>query len=138
VDKFQTVIAAMKKNILLVEDDHDSLNLMRKILTEAGFTVTSMTDGIQIVEKSFVFPDVIILDNGMPVIDGIALCKFLKLKPETKEIPIIVISANHSLKTRACNAGALIFLPKPFCAQELLDHVDTALRSVQKKQLQYG
>jgi CheY-like chemotaxis protein len=127
----------MKKNILLVEDDGDSRSLMRSILTEAGFTVISMGDGIQIVEKNFLAPDVVILDNTMPVIDGVALCKFLKLKPETKEIPIIVISGNHSLKTRACNAGAISFLPKPFCAQELLDHVDTALKSIQEKQFQY-
>jgi DNA-binding response OmpR family regulator len=128
----------MKKNILLVEDDRDSLNLMRTILTEAGFTVMAMTDGIQIVEKNFVSPDLIILDNAMPVIDGIALCKFLKLKPDTRDVPIIVISGNHNLKTRACTAGAISFLAKPFGAHELLDHVHLALSSVQEKQLQYG
>jgi two-component system phosphate regulon response regulator PhoB len=128
----------MKGNILLVEDNQDSLNLMRTILTEAGFTVTTMTDGIQIVEKNFVSPDVIILDNAMPVIDGIALCKFLKIKHDTRAVPIIVISGNHALKTRACTAGAISFLPKPFCAQELLDHVNVALRSVHKKQFELG
>jgi DNA-binding response OmpR family regulator len=128
----------MKKNILLVEDDRDTLNLMHTILTEAGFTVMAMTDGIQIVEKNFMSPDVIILDNAMPVIDGIALCKFLKIKPNTRDVPIIVISGNHNLKMRACTAGAVSFLPKPFGAQELLDHVHLALRSVHEKQLQYG
>jgi two-component system KDP operon response regulator KdpE/two-component system response regulator MprA len=56
----------------------------------------------------------------MPTIDGIALCKYLKLQEATKDIPIIMISSYHKLKRKAKEAGVDDFLEKPFDIKDLL------------------
>jgi DNA-binding response OmpR family regulator len=117
----------MRKKVTLVEDDGDALIMIEKVLSEAGFEVDTYSEGTPLVEKNFGLPDVFILDNFMPTIHGIALCKFLKLKEETRSIPVIIISANKQLKHKAEAAGAALFLGKPFHSQELLTLVNTVL-----------
>lgn len=117
----------MRKKITLVEDDTDSSLIIHKVLSDAGFEVDTFSEGRPIVENNFSLPDIFILDNFMPIIHGIALCKFLKLRPETKSIPVIIISANKELKNKAKKAGAALFLGKPFHSNELLMFINAVL-----------
>lgn len=110
----------MSKKIILVEDDADAADLLTNVFIKAGYTVHSLNGGRAIVDRQFSVPDVFVLDNTMPTIDGIAICKYLKLQEDTKDIPIIMISGNHQIKAKAAKAGADFFLPKPFQTQELL------------------
>lgn len=109
----------MLKKILVVEDDADTAFILKQILTQSGYDVLCLTEGIKLVEGIDDWPDLFILDKDMPTIDGIALCKYLKLNDSTKNIPIILISG-HVLKKKALKAGATAFLQKPFDSKKLL------------------
>src|SRR5687767_11175956 len=100
----------MNKKILIAEDDPDILFILDTILNDAGFNVESLTEGSTIVERTAGWPDLFILDKEMPMIDGLAICKYLKVKEETKNIPIIMISAYHKLKKRAKEVGVDDFI----------------------------
>jgi CheY-like chemotaxis protein len=119
----------MPKRILLVEDDLDSALVLKKILSQAGYSVDTLADGQFIVERKFAMPDLFILDNCMPAIDGLALCKYLKVKSDTRAIPIFVISGNLHLKTKAQKAGAVGFYGKPINAGRLLKAIDSLFKN---------
>jgi DNA-binding response OmpR family regulator len=114
----------MSKKILLVEDDVDASLMLTKMLSNAGYTVTALPEGTSLVGQDFSLPDMFILDNFTPTIHGVALCKYLKLQSKTKSIPIIIISANQQLKSKAADAGATTFLGKPFHTVQLLTLID--------------
>ena len=113
----------MSKTITLVEDDIDAALVLKKILVKAGYQVNTLPEGRDIVVDRLTIPGVFILDNYMPTIHGVALCKFLKLKSKTNKIPVIIISGSHHFEERAKAAGAAFFLKKPFHADELLLHI---------------
>jgi CheY-like chemotaxis protein len=113
----------MSKRILVAENDPDILHLLTLILNEAGYEVQSVPGGTPIVEKKIDLPDLFILDKDMPLIDGLALCKYLKVTNETKNIPIIMISAYHKIKEKAKEIGIDEFLEKPFNVSNLLQTI---------------
>lgn len=117
----------MLKKILLVEDDLDTCSILKSALSRAGFEVETFHEGKAIVEQQFMLPDVFILDNTMPTIDGIALCKYLRLQANTKNIPIVIISGNHLLEMKAVNAGANCFLPKPLTSESVVSALHQVL-----------
>jgi DNA-binding response OmpR family regulator len=79
------------------------------------------------VESKIDLPHLFILDKDMPLIDGFALCKYLKVKEETKNIPVIMISAYHKLKIKAKEVGVDEFLEKPFDVKQLLNVIDRCI-----------
>ena len=117
----------MQKKILLIEDDFDAAKMLKKILTKAGYVVDVLHEGRDIVEGKFNTPDLFILDNKLPGIEGVAICKYLRIKPVTRQIPVIIISGNDHLAERSNIAGANIFMAKPLDACALLDAVKTHL-----------
>ena len=113
----------MGKKILIAEDDKDSLFILNMILNEAGFTVEPLPEGTSIVDRKSDWPDLFILDKNLSNIDGITLGKYLRLREETKNIPIIMISSYHKLKKKAKDAGINDFIEKPFYVKDLLQTV---------------
>lgn len=116
-----------KRSIVLVEDDSDACAILTAILTDQGYAVESMPEGKMLVEPTMRLPDLYILDNSIPTIEGIALCKYLKLQPIAKQIPVLIMSADHSIMRKAYMAGAASFLPKPFDSEDLLQQVQILL-----------
>jgi DNA-binding response OmpR family regulator len=114
----------MVKKIVLAEDDPDIRLILNMVLHEAGYEVEPLPAGDTIVEGKHAWPDLFILDKALPVIDGLAISKFLKVKEETKNIPIIMISCYHKLKHKAKQAGVDDFIEKPFNIKQLLSVVD--------------
>jgi DNA-binding response OmpR family regulator len=110
----------MTKKILIAEDDKDILFILDMILNDAGYAVEPLSEGTSILARQKDWPDLFILDKNMPFIDGLAICKYLKLQEATKKIPIIMISSYHKLKRRAREAGVDDFLEKPFELKDLL------------------
>src|SRR5688572_20215267 len=100
----------MSKKILVAEDDKDILFILDTILSEAGYRVEPLPDGKSIVEGKKEWPELFVLDKDLPAIDGLAICKFLKLNNDTKHVPIIMISAFHYLKRKALEAGVDEFI----------------------------
>ena len=103
-------------HILVVDDDEMTRLLMKTILSRMSYQVSEAVDGIDAWEKVPVLcPDLIILDVSMPRMDGLELTYKLKNEPNTKNIPIMIVS-NHDEVTdqvKAVEAGADDFLPKP-------------------------
>ncbi len=115
-------------HILVIDDEPQILRAMRTILTEKQFRVTTASRGEEGLALAAANPpDVVILDLGLPDIDGIEVCARLR---EWTHIPIIVLSVrdNERDKVAALDKGADDYLTKPFGIQELLARIRVALR----------
>ena len=106
--------------ILLAADDQDLRFMLHQMLSNAGYEVESLNEGSDIVNGRVGWPDIFILDQQISKIDGIALSKYLKINKETKDIPIIMISAYPESRSKAKRVGVSDFLQKPFDLKDLL------------------
>lgn len=112
----------MKKRILIIDDDEAIVDVVKIVLTDAGYNVIQTNNGDQIEEKVMSEkPDLILLDNWMAGIDGQTISKILKTNRETKHIPIIMVSANVDIKKTVEYAAVDGFLAKPFTIDDLLN-----------------
>jgi two-component system KDP operon response regulator KdpE len=114
--------------ILLIEDEPQMRRFLRVTLQSHGYRLTEASSGREgLQEATTRNPDVVLLDLGLPDIDGIEVTARLR---EWSEVPIIVISAREQEedKIRALDAGADDYLTKPFGAGELLARIRVALR----------
>jgi CheY-like chemotaxis protein len=112
--------------ILCVEDNQDNLFMLQRRLTRAGFEVTISMDGAQTVEwAKTLLPDLIVMDLNLPGLDGWEATRRLKNQPETKHIPIIVLTADTTRKSReqAVAAGCDDFELKPIDFQGLVGKI---------------
>jgi len=120
--------------ILCVERDPYVRELETFFLTEAGFSVTFADDGIKALELAQqLHPNVIITEILVPRLDGLALCRRLKSDPATSDIAVLVFSL-LSAESRAKDAGADAFLPKPLSPQLLKERVRTVLHARSKQE----
>lgn len=116
----------MSGNILVVDDEIDILNLIKIILTKKGYqviTASTLNEFYQMIDVNL---RLILLDDVMPVKNGIEICRDLKKHPETAQIPVIIFSASGSIgkKEAALEAGAEEFLVKPFSIEKLTSIVN--------------
>lgn len=116
-------MAENKKKILISDDDEVILNVMGIMLEMAGYRVTKMIRGEEVLTIKEDLPDLILLDIWMAGVDGKDICRQLKSQPLTKHIPVILISANRDIEAMAEQAGADDFIPKPFEMDYLLQKV---------------
>ncbi len=127
----------MKSNnpvILVVEDDAPIMHILSTILTSNGYHVVKAQTGAA--AKSMIRsyrPDVVLLDLGLPDMDGIEVLQWLRQDSGT---PVLVISArsDENQKVRALDAGADDYITKPFGTSELLARIRTALRHLAKQE----
>ncbi|HEY3404021.1 MAG TPA: response regulator [Ohtaekwangia sp.] len=113
----------MSKRILLIEDDTDARLLFKNVLTGEGYSVDAFSEGNTFINVDPTVPDLFIFDNSIPTIDGIALTKYLKIRKQTRHVPVLIMSANQDISAKARKAGASAFIAKPF-------EVDTFLTTV--------
>ena len=120
--------------ILVIDDEFQIQRAIRTILTEKGFRVTTASSGGEgLTLAAANEPDIIILDLGLPDMDGVEVCSRLR---EWTQCPIIILSVRDSERDKvgALDKGADDYLTKPFGIEELLARVRVALRhSAQKK-----
>jgi DNA-binding response OmpR family regulator len=119
----------MSKNILIVDDDSEMVELICLILIEEGYNVWTLTSGEMIEKTMDTFkPDLILMDVMLAGLDGRELCKSLKESAETNHIPIILISGSNELRLDGYDNGAPDdFIPKPFDIDSLLQKVSNQL-----------
>lgn len=116
--------------ILVVEDDHAVRNLMTTTLETQGYRFhTAATGGQAILEAASQRPDVILLDLGLPDMDGVDIIRKVR---SWSNVPIIVISARSEDRDKidALDAGADDYLTKPFSVEELLARLRVTLRRI--------
>lgn len=114
--------------ILVVDDEPQILRALRTILTEKKFRVVTASRGQEALALAAAQPpDVVILDLGLPDLDGIEVCASLR---EWTQVPIIVLSVRETDrdKVMALDRGADDYLTKPFSIEELLARIRVALR----------
>ncbi len=117
--------------ILLVDDTPDNLRLLSKILTEQGYEVGKALNGQMALRAVHTAtPQLILLDINMPNMDGYEVCKALKSDAQTKDIPIIFISALDDVwdKVKAFKVGGIDYITKPFQSEEVLARVENQLK----------
>lgn len=117
-------------DILVVDDTHDNLRLLSKLLMEQGYYVRPVSDGrraISAIQEQL--PDLILLDIMMPGMDGYEVCQHLQADELTRSIPIIFISALNETfdKVKAFSIGGRDYISKPFEENEVLARVKTHL-----------
>jgi CheY-like chemotaxis protein len=116
--------------ILCVEDNADNLMMLQRRLTRRGFEVTISMNGVESVEWAKTLqPDVIVMDLNLPGVDGCEATRRLKNQPETKDIPIIILTADSKEKSRdkALAAGCDEFELKPIDFDELVGKIQSLL-----------
>ncbi len=116
--------------ILVVDDNPTNLDVLSEYLIGSGFTLLLKRDGekaIELVKRRK--PDLILLDIVMPGIDGFETCRRLKSQEDSKEIPVIFMSALSDTvdKVKGFKAGAVDYITKPFQHEEVLSRVRTHL-----------
>jgi len=125
-------VAAIDRPSILVVDDSSLLRgILKEELEAEGYEVFLAADGAQALERARdLLPDLILLDVGLPEIDGFEVCKRLKLDDATSQTPVLILSALNELKDKLAGfeAGADDYLTKPFFTMELLARLRTNLR----------
>ena len=114
--------------ILCVEDNDDNLYMLHRRLTKAGFEVKMDSNGAGGVEwAKTLLPDLIVMDLNLPGLDGWEATRRLKSQPETKHIPIIVLSSHteESSREKARAAGCDAYHTKPIDFGRLIDRIHT-------------
>jgi len=120
-----------RKKILLIDDEPELVKAVEIRLKSTGYEVSVAYDGrAGIHEAKEIKPDLIILDLLMPIMDGYAVANELKDDPETKHIPIIILTASQreDLRTRCREIGVTSFIMKPFETSDLLMMVKAILK----------
>lgn len=119
------------ERVLIVDDDPDILGLVRYNLKHAGFEVVSAATGRSALEEVQKHPpDLIILDVMLPDVDGMEVCRNLRQHRDTRNIPILMLTARSEEIDRVVGfeLGADDYVPKPFSPRELVLRVKSILR----------
>ena len=112
----------------MVEDDADIADVLRRSLRNEGYEVRTSADGIEALDVAAAFiPDLIVLDLGLPRLDGVEVCRRLR---DDGDVPILMLTARAELEDRVAglDSGADDYLVKPFERQELLARIRALLR----------
>jgi two-component system, OmpR family, phosphate regulon response regulator PhoB len=121
----------MKPNILIVEDEEALTEVLRYNLEAEGYEVETVARGdeadVRLKER---VPDLVLLDWMLPGLSGIELCRRLRTRPETRQLPIIMLTARgeESERVRGLATGADDYIVKPFSVPELSARVRALLR----------
>ena len=120
---------ARAARVLVVEDDEDIADVLVRSLRLEGYDVRLATDGVRALDDAHAFmPDLVVLDLGLPRLDGVDVAK--QLRADSDDVPILMLTARDALEARVTglDAGADDYLVKPFERQELLARLRALLR----------
>ncbi len=116
-------------NILIIDDNPGNIDFLLGLLTE--YDISAAVDGERALDQiSQEIPDLILLDVSMPGMDGYEVCSIIKSNPETKDIPVLFISANTDAESivKGFDVGGVDYITKPYRPREVLARVETHLK----------
>jgi len=120
----------MIQKILVADDDLDMLDLLKTLLSKAGYAVITAENGLEAVEKAQKeLPALVMLDIHMPKMDGLKACKAIKSGQFTKSVPVVMLTVEGSMPEiqQAIGYGAKTYLTKPSSREEILKVVKSIL-----------
>lgn len=126
------------ERILVVEDEEAILEVVSQAMKRHGFEVATCNNGDTALEMVFsLHPDIVILDIMLPKMDGWEVCRRLKSENETRDIPIIMLTARREEKdvVEGLDLGADDYMKKPFSLAELIARVKALLRRTKGRDL---
>ena len=118
--------ASVTKRILVVEDQADNMQILRDLLTSAGYELIEAKDGEEGVKVATAErPDLILMDIQLPLLDGYEATRRIKADPALRAIPIIVVTsyALSGDEIEAREAGCDAYVPKPYSPRHLLTKI---------------
>ena len=121
-------MTASEKTVLLVDDDRQIVQGTGLRLRAAGYKTIEAFDGTEALAQVKAHkPDAVLLDVTMPGISGIDVLRALKAEEQTRDIPVVMLSASLMHEPEAMECGALCFLPKPYNGATLLATLESVL-----------
>ncbi len=126
-----TLIEPTAPTVLVIEDDPANRALLTALLQRAGYRAVTANDGPSGLEAALeTAPDVVLLDVGLPGMDGLEICRRLRADPRTVTLPVVLLTGRTSVDdvVAGLDAGADDFLAKPFHEAELLARLRSARR----------
>ena len=110
------ILSGDDETVLVVDDSEDIRELMRMMLRGMGYNVVEASNGEEAVDLSLLFhPDLILMDLSMPVLDGYEATRQIRGRPETRDVPIVAVTAFADAYSRrkALDAGCVECVGKP-------------------------
>jgi len=121
----------MTTKLLLVEDNDLNRDMLSRRLSRRGFELITAADGQQAIDKAFLeSPDLILMDMGLPIIDGWEATRLIKENEKTSHIPVIALTA-HAMeedRERAASVGCDEFDTKPIDLDRLVEKIESLLK----------
>jgi DNA-binding response OmpR family regulator len=131
LDEGDADLEAASMTVLLVEDEEPLRKVLRDLLDRQGYKVLEAANGVEALDQiDRGAPDVVLLDLNIPQLDGFGVLKHVRARPQTVDLPIIVLTATGDEETevRALEMGATEFLAKPFRPRALSARLQSLVR----------
>jgi two-component system phosphate regulon response regulator PhoB len=128
----------VKELLLIVDDDPNLRDLLDDHLRREGYRITQAASGSEALARAAAMsPDLMLLDLNLPDVSGLDVCKQLRLRPATRELLVLMLSARSSEADRIAGleAGADDYLTKPFSVRELVLRVGSLLKRRPEREL---
>jgi DNA-binding response OmpR family regulator len=129
------MFGTQRKRVLVADDDPDILKIVAANLRAEGFEVDAVSNGLEAQARAVrTLPDLIVLDVTMPGRDGLEVLTALRARPDTRDIPVVLLTARSSDSDvwEGWKAGAAYYLTKPFETDQLLQFVNSVLKQKAK------
>ncbi len=121
----EVVHAGMKKRVLVVEDYEDTRILLKFMIEKFGYSVIEAAGPYEAIDKAAEFlPDLILMDIGMPLLDGLSAAQLIHDKKTNRLVPIVAVTAFSDIKDEALRAGCSDVLYKPVHPDKLKEVLD--------------
>ena len=115
----------MKKKVLVVEDYEDTRVLLKFMIEKFGYSVAVASGPYEAIDKADEFhPDLILMDIGMPLLDGLSVAQLIHDKETNSLVPIIAVTAFSDIKDEALKAGCSDVIYKPVQPEQLKEVLD--------------
>lgn len=115
----------MKKRVLVVDDYEDTRTLLKFMIEKFGYSVIEASGPYEAIDKAAEFlPDLILMDIGMPLLDGLSVTQLIKDKNALRPTPVIAVTAFSDVKAEALKAGCSDVLYKPVDPDRLKEVLD--------------
>ena len=120
----------MSKRILVGDDEPNIVAALEFVLQRAGYEVETARNGEEVLRRiEHAAPDLVVLDVMMPVLSGYDVCRRIRSRPEWSRVKVVMLSARgrEAESRRGLDAGADLYVVKPFSNKDLLQKIDALL-----------